>query len=119
MAETVNPFLKKPNRIKKNIKIIFCDVTDKNKALEEDYAKSFEDVGYEFTSACTTQKNGVVGQVFATLYYWVCMMMGHEVLHENLKTGIWTKCASSMTKLKISMVKPHEENIHTRRSTAR
>ena len=36
-------------------------------------------------------------------------MMVHELLHENLKTNIWPKCAAIATKLKNIMVNPYGE----------
>ena len=38
-------------------------------------------------------------------------MMAHIGLHENLKNGIWPKCAATKTKLENIMVNPHEEKI--------
>ena len=35
--------------------------------------------------------------------------MAHTGLHENLKAGIWPKCAANTTKLENIMVNPHEE----------
>ena len=35
-------------------------------------------------------------------------MMTHPVIYKNVKTGIWSKCAATATKLKNIMVKPHE-----------
>ena len=35
--------------------------------------------------------------------------MAHTGLHENLKTGIWTECVTTATKLGNIMVNPHEE----------
>ena len=52
----------------------------------------------------------MVEQGFATIYYQMRATMVHTVLHENLKTGLWPKCAATSTKLENIMVKPHEEN---------
>ena len=35
------------------------------------------------------------------------VMMAYVGLNENLKTGIWTKCASTGNKLEKIMVNPH------------
>ena len=35
--------------------------------------------------------------------------MTHVGLHENLRTGLWLKCAETATKLENIMVNPHEE----------
>ena len=35
--------------------------------------------------------------------------MAHSGLHENIKTGIWPKYATNVTKLENSMVNLHEE----------
>ena len=35
--------------------------------------------------------------------------MAHTGLHENLKTGLWPKCAATTTKLENNMVNPHGE----------
>ena len=36
-------------------------------------------------------------------------MMTHVGIYENLKTGIWTKCAATATKLENVMVKPQKD----------
>ena len=37
------------------------------------------------------------------------VMMVHEGLHENIKTGIWPECAATTTKLENIKVNPHKE----------
>ena len=54
--------------MKKNGKVIFCDRAGENKNLEENRAKLLEEINFEFTSLVTTQENGVVEQVLATMY---------------------------------------------------
>ena len=95
--------------MKKNIKIICCDNAGENKTLEENCANNFEENKFEFTSQGTPQKNGVVEQGFSTLYSRMRAMMVYTGLHENLKTGLWPKCAATATKIEIIMVNPHEE----------
>ena len=51
----------------------------------------------------------MVEGIFATLYSQMRGMMVHELLHENLKTNIWPKCAAIATKLKNIMVNPYGE----------
>ena len=36
-------------------------------------------------------------------------MMAHVGLHKNLKTGLWPKCAKTVTKLENIMVNPQKE----------
>ena len=95
--------------MKKNVKIVCCDNTGKNKTLEENSANNFEEIKCEFMSPRTRQKNGVVERGFATLYYRMRAMMAHAGLHENLKTGLWPECAATATKIENMMVNPHEE----------
>ena len=57
----------------------------------------------------TPHKNGVVERVFATLYSQMRVMMAHAGLHENLNTGLCSKCTATTTKSENIMVKPHEE----------
>ena len=45
------------------------------------------------------------------------VMMAYVGLNENLKTGIWTKCASTGNKLEKIMVNPHLKNVLMRSST--
>ena len=94
--------------MKKNIKIIRCDNAGKNKTLEENCSKNFEEIKSEFTSEGTPQQNGVVEWGFVTLYYRMLAMMVHLRLHEKLKTGLWSKRAATMTKLENIMVNPHK-----------
>ena len=69
LAEKVTPFLKKMNNTKRNVKIIICDNAGKNKTLEENCVKHSEEIKFEFMSPGTTQKNRLVEQGFATLYF--------------------------------------------------
>ena len=47
---------------------------------------------------------------FATFHSKIRAMMAHSGLHENLKNGLFTKCAAITTKLENIMVNPQEEN---------
>ena len=58
----------------------------------------FEEIDFEFTPTGNPRKNDVIEWGFATLYSWMRMMMTHAGLHENLNTGLWPKCADTMTK---------------------
>ena len=64
----------------------------------------------------TSQKNGVVEGGFATLYSQMCAMMMQERLHYKIKTSVWTKCETTMTKIENIIVNTHEEKMPTRRS---
>ena len=77
----------------------------------------FKEIGFEYMSQGTTQKNGVVEWAFATIYYQIHTMMRHMGLHEKLNTDIWPKCMKTVTKLENTMVNPHKENGPTRIST--
>ena len=85
--------------VKKNIQIIHYNNTDKNKTLKENYAKYFKEINFEFMSLGTPKPNGVIEQLFATLHYWIQVMMSQAILYENLKTGLWPKCGATATKL--------------------
>ena len=95
--------------MKKDVKIIHCDNSGKNKTFEENSAKTFEEINFELISPGTPQKVCVVEPEFATLYSQIHAMMAHVGLHENLKTGIWPKRAATTTKLENIMVDPHKE----------
>ena len=88
LTEKVTPFLKKMKNMKKDVKIIHCDNSGKNKTFEENSAKTFEEINFELISPGTPQKVCVVEPEFATLYSQIHAMMAHVGLHENLKTGI-------------------------------
>ena len=68
-----------------------------------------EEIKFEFMSLGTPKQNGVIKQVFATLYSQMRMVMAHMRLHENPNISIWTKCALTATKPENIMVNPHEE----------
>ena len=51
----------------------------------------------------------MVKRVFATLYSLMRAMMVHVGLHKKIKTGKWSKCSTSTTKLENSMVNPYKE----------
>ena len=57
----------------------------------------------------TPQKNGVVGWGFATLYSCMREIMLLVGLHENLKTGLFSECAVTVTKPENIMANPHKE----------
>ena len=56
----------------------------------------------------TSQKNGMVERVFATIYSQMRGMMKHTRLHENLNTCLWPKCAATATKIENIMVSLHK-----------
>ena len=58
----------------------------------------------------------MVERGFVKIYKRMLMMMTHVRIHENLKTGIWPKCAATATKLKNIMIKPHKGNAQMRTS---
>ena len=95
--------------MKKIFKKVRCDNSGEDKTIKENCAKNFEEIKFEFTSPGTPQKNGVVERGFATLYSLMHAIMEHAGMHENLKTGLWSECASTATKLENIVVKPHEE----------
>ena len=57
----------------------------------------------------TTQENGVVEQLFATIHSWIQLMMLHAVLYEKLTTGIWPEFMTITIKLDNSIFNPHKE----------
>ena len=69
------PFLKKMKSKNENFKTICYDNACENKIFEENCAKKFEEINFEFISPGTPQKNGVIERGFATLYYWMKAMM--------------------------------------------
>ena len=95
--------------IEKNVKVIFCEKIGKNKTLEENCAKNYGEIKFEFTSPGTLHKYGMAEQGFATLYYRIRTIMANAGPHENLKTDLWPECAATTTKLKNIIVNPHEE----------
>ena len=95
--------------MKESINIFCCANAVKKKTLEENYMQNSNETNFKFMSLGTPQKNGAIEQGFATHYSQMRVMMVHAELHENLKTGIWPECASTVTKLEIIMVKPHKE----------
>ena len=109
LTEKFSPFIKKLRKKKKNIKIFCCDNAGENKTLKENWAKNFEEIKFEVTSSGTPQKNGVVEREFATIYSRMCAMMAQVVLHENLNTALWPKCAATTTKPRKIMVNPHKK----------
>ena len=52
----------------KNIKIIICDNTIKNKTFRENCAKTFKEISFELTLLGPPQKNGVIERGDATRY---------------------------------------------------
>ena len=81
------------------VKIIRCDNAGENKTLEENCAKHFDEIDFEFTSPGNPQQNVMLEQAFATLYSRMRAMMAHAVLHEKLNTGVWSEFAATATKL--------------------
>ena len=94
--------------MKKNHRIFFCENASEDKTLKENYA-ILEEINFEFKSPGTPQKNEVILWGLATLYSWMRTMMAHAILYDNIKTGLWSKCAATATKLQNIMVNSHEE----------
>ena len=59
----------------------------------------------------------MVERIFDKHYYQMRVIMMHAVLHNNLKTGPWTKCVATTNELENSTVNPHEEDAHMRSLT--
>ena len=59
-TEKFTPLLKKPNIMKKNINIIFCEKSGKNKTLEENCTFFSKKLIFNFTSPGTQRKNDMV-----------------------------------------------------------
>ena len=93
MTEKVTPFLNKTKTIRKILN------TQVKNTLEENSAENVEEMNFEFTPPGTPQKNMMIERVFDTLYYRMHVMMAPIVIHKNLKTGLWTKYAATVTKL--------------------
>ena len=55
------------------------------------------------------QKNSMLEQVFATIYFHMCIMVMHVGINENLKTGIFPKWVATTAKFENIMVNPHRE----------
>ena len=87
------------NTTKKNFKTVFCENVGKSNMIEESFVKTFEEIDFEFTPPGTPQKNMMIERVFDTLYYRMHVMMAPIVIHKNLKTGLWTEYAATVTKL--------------------
>ena len=51
----------------------------------------------------------MVEREFDTLYSWMCVMILHTGLHENLNTGLCPKCAATTTNLENIIVNPRKE----------
>ena len=66
-------------------------------------------------SSGTPHQNGVIGWIFATLYFQMHVMMANTGLHENLKAGLWTEFAATATKLENIMVNPNEEKCSSKK----
>ena len=75
-----HPFLKEDEENEENVKITFCDNAGENKNLEENCAKTFDEIKFEFTSPGTPHQNGVVGTGFDTLYSQMRVILVHAGL---------------------------------------
>ena len=95
-------------RLQKKLAQKYSKKLGKNKTLEENCAKQFKEINFEFMSTWNSQKNGVIEWGFDTIYSCMGTMMEQSGLHENIKTGIWTKCAATSTKLENVMVNQHK-----------
>ena len=71
-------------------------------------SKTIEESSLEFQSPGTQHINGVIEQVFVTIYSRIYSIMVHVLPYENLKTGIWSECEATTNKLETCMVNTHE-----------
>ena len=74
--------------------------------------KKFKEIHFKFTPPGTPHQNDVIEGGFTTYLFHMYVMMAHAGLHKNLKTGLWTKCAATATKLENMLVNP-KKNTHT------
>ena len=70
--------------------------------------KKIKEKHFEFISPGDPQKNGVLERLFTTIYFWMCVMIVHTVLHEKLNYFLWPKLLATATKLENIMVNPHK-----------
>ena len=52
---------------------------------------------FKFMSPGNPQQNGVVERVFYTPHFRMRIMMAHSGMHDNLKTFLCPKCATTVT----------------------
>ena len=80
-------------------KFLRCDNAGENKTCEQKCNEEQLGIKFEFTAPNTPQQNGKVERSFATLYGRVRAMMNNAGFHAEYRSGLWTECAATATKL--------------------
>ena len=81
------------------VETIWCDNAGENKNLKQQCINHHLPTRIEFTAPYTPQQNGVVEQLFATLYGRVRAMLNTARLQQNMREGLWCECANTATML--------------------
>jgi hypothetical protein len=54
-------------------------------------------IKFEFSGPRTPQRNGKVERKFQTLYGRICAMLNDAGLEDDVRSGVWSECANTVT----------------------
>ena len=103
-SQVIKDFVKQLRGMKpKSVKYIRCNNAGENKVLEKTLGES--GIIFEYTGRETPQQNGKVERAFATLFGQMRSIMIAAGMNEEKRRELWTKAASTETKLSNIIVK--------------
>jgi hypothetical protein len=84
------------------VKFICCDDSGENKSFYDACQSKCYLITFEFSGPRTPQRNGKVERKFQTLYGRICAMLDDAGLEDDVRSGVWSECANTVTFYPIS-----------------
>jgi hypothetical protein len=80
----------------------------KTKESSRNYKKGF-DTQFEFTAPGTSEENGKVERMFATLWERLRARMNQANLDKDFQSELWTECANCATQMSNIMIRKYKK----------
>jgi len=91
------------------VKCIWCDNTGENKSFQHDTKEEGCGLQFNFTACKTPQQNGCIEWKKFTMHVGCVQVKLNNVKlvenYQNLKNGLWVKCAATAMKIENLMTK--------------
>ena len=84
-------FMNKLQSEGENIKNYYCGNVGGNNDLDSACTKYFGKIKFDVMSTETLHKNGILEQLFATIYSWISIIIMHRIINKNFKSIPWPK----------------------------
>jgi hypothetical protein len=97
LKEKLVNFIQELKTKKIDVKFVRCDNAGENKALEDHCNHVSINVSFEYSGPRTPERNEKVERKYQTLYGRIRAILNGAGLKDEVRSGIWTECASTAT----------------------